>query len=392
MKKLIFFLLIITNIVFWLGYLIIVDRMKVDLNNNVKKYNYQEVNFSYDAKVIEAANKLFLDDTRVDKIAKEMSLEQKVSQLFFVSPPSDYLSEIDLQFFEKNSVGGVYFGPRNISSEGALRSLIEALDPKLKTKAFYSTDQEGASVIRLWWDQSLAGPFYLSTNDTPIVAYYYGKVRTDAFRAVGLNFNFAPVMDLQYDGSYLYLRSLSYDAKKVSKLGGEIIKGQQDGGVITAMKYFPGTGSSKVDPKKSLTEINLDKSELAFADILPFKENFSIADAIITSHAKYPKIDSENQVTFSKIFITNILKEEYGYKGLIITDDLSSASITDGTKYKKAFIAGHDMLLSSAPLGEIEDGIKSIIDAVNAGELTEDRVFESVFKIIKFKQKYSLLK
>jgi beta-N-acetylhexosaminidase len=170
------------------------------------------------------------------------------------------------------------------------------------------------------------------------------------------------------------------------------VKGQQDGGVISAIKYFPGTGSSKIDPKKELVKIDLDKSLLNSRDLVPFKENLQVADSIITSLAIYSKFDELNQAAFSSIIINNILKEEYGYLGLIITDDLNSPSVNVEEKFSKAFIAGHDLLFSSANYSEMIEAKKEIESKVNSNQIPIERLNESVFKILKYKFKYSLIK
>lgn len=392
MKKTIVVLLILVNIIFWGVFFAINARAVNDRAEDISRYKYQELDFKFDESIILKAREKYEYDKKIYNYIDLLSNEEKVSQLLFVNLEKNYISDSDKEFFAKNNVGGVYFGAKNITSDESVRAITKEINSLLKTPPFLATDQEGGSVIRLWSDLSLAGTYYISTNDTPLVAYHYGLTRTKTFKNLGLNFNFAPVLDLQYNGSYIYNRALSHETSKVSSLGGQIIKGQQDGGVISAMKYFPGTGASQTDPKNLKSDISIDKSQLAFQDLIPFKENFKNADAIITSHAWYPKIDPEYQTTFSKIIITDILKNEYKYEGLVLTDDLNSQTVDVESKYKKAFLAGHDLLFSSSDYSQIKSAIQDILKDVDSGKISIDRLNESLYKIVKFKEKYSLLK
>lgn len=393
MKKLIIILLILSNLIVGGLYYFLNTIKHTEITNNLAKFKYTDVKFNYDTPVFEASRKKYFVDKFVKDKISGLTIEQQIGQLFFVELQTKPNLEQDKDFITKTFPSGVYFGPNNILSEADLKSDSDHIQSWLGgTNAFLSTDEEGATIVRLWWDKSLAGPYYINKSNTEVISYYYGNTRTKAFIASGLNMNFAPVVDLVYNGGYDANRSISFDAGQVAKLSKQIVKGQQDGGVLSVIKYFPGTGSAKGDPKNSDQEIQLDKSNLLSEDLIPFKENADTTAVIMTSHAKFPKLDTENRVTYSSKIVTDILRKDLNFKGLVITDDLNSKTTTEDDKYVKAILAGHDLLYTSASYSDVQKGIDSIKTAVDAGTITQSRIQESLERIYNMKLKYGLMK
>ena len=205
--------------------------------------------------------------------------------------------------------------------------------------------------------------------------------------------DYAPVLDINSNSlnNVIGNRSFGTNADIVTKMGLNVSKGLNDEGIISVYKHFPGHGDTEVDPHEDLPVLNKTKEELYNNELKPFIEAINNnADVIMVGHFVVPSI-SKDPSSLSKEVITDLLKEELGYKGLVITDALNMEALTkyynDDEIAVKAINAGVDILLMPGTTSEV---IMKIKTEINNGNITEERINESVRKILSLKYKYEL--
>jgi beta-N-acetylhexosaminidase len=303
----------------------------------------------------------------------------RVSELFMVSISGTEYSEIMKKYIEDINPGGIILMGSNISSKEQVTKLINDIRSNVKNgdRILFATDQEGGTVSRLKWDpsSSVNSVDIGKKNETEQRKVYANHAKT--LKDVGININFAPVADLGIPNSFILKRSFGSDSTKVSKSVSFFLDEHNKLVVGATLKHFPGLGKSISDPHKVLPSVNISKADLLAQDILPFLNNFSKTNFVMTSHILYPNLDKDNPTTFSKILVTDILRSELGYDKVVITDDLNMDAVKkDENKYVKALIAGHDMLLTLDNKENILKAITQISKSIDNKELDINKSLE----------------
>ena len=200
--------------------------------------------------------------------------------------------------------------------------------------------------------------------------------------------DYAPVLDIlsNPNNTVIGSRAFGRDADIVSNLGISVMKGINENNVIPVVKHFPGHGDTSVDSHYGLPLVEKSLNELKELEFIPFQNAInSGADAIMVSHILLKNIDSENPATMSKKIVSDILRDEMNFKGVVISDDMTMAAIMDNYD-----IAGVDIILVCHGYDNEIKVLTSISEAVNSGEITEERLDESVYRILSLKNKYDL--
>ena len=221
-------------------------------------------------------------------------------------------------------------------------------------------------------------------------AYNLGKVIAEELRVFGINLDFAPVIDCNWDNpkSVIGKRAFEGDYTTVAKLGVSLAKGLKNNKVIPTYKHFPNHGATATDSHQDLPVINKTEEELLNNDLIPYQEAIkNNADMIMISHLALPKITKDyTPASLSYEIITNLLKKKLGFKGLVVTDALNMQALTKNYSEKeiliKAINAGADLLLMPE---DPVNAVKIIKEAVNGGLISEERINESVEKILSLK-------
>lgn len=209
--------------------------------------------------------------------------------------------------------------------------------------------------------------------------------------------DYAPVLDIlsNLQNTVIGNRAFGENAEEVSNLAIEVMKGIQDNGVISVVKHFPGYGDTSVDSHYGLPLVEKSLEELRQLEFILFENAIKNgADAIMVSHILLKNVDSENPATMSKIIISNILRESMGFKGVVITDDMTMGAITQnydiGEAAVKSIKAGVDIVLVCHGYDNEIKVITSIEESISNGTISEDRINESVYRILYLKDKYNL--
>src|SRR5699024_3538694 len=231
-------------------------------------------------------------------------------------------------------------------------------------------------------------------ND-PDLSYEVGTILGKQMNEMGFNLDFAPVLDVNSnpDNPVIGNRSFGDNPEIVSRLGIETMKGIQDEQIISVIKHFPGHGDTGVDSHLELPKVNKSYDELKELELVPFQNAIDNgADVTMIAHILMPKIDPDYPASMSSEIITDMLREDAGFDGVVITDDLTMQAITDhydiGQAALQSVKAGSDLMLVAHEYDNVENVFRTLKEAVENGELSEERIDESVRRIQDLKEKY----
>ena len=327
-------------------------------------------------------------DNKID----EMSLEEKIGQLLIISYRKNDIKEKLPTILEEVKPGGFILFSENITTYDDTINLIKSIKNSNDIPLFIGIDEEGGNVQRLknLKDYKTSDIPYMSYVKTINDAYNLGKVIAEELRVFGINLDFAPVIDCNWDNpkSVIGKRAFEGDYTTVAKLGVSLAKGLKNNKVIPTYKHFPNHGATATDSHQDLPVINKTEEELLNNDLIPYQEAIkNNADMIMISHLALPKITKDyTPASLSYEIITNLLKKKLGFKGLVVTDALNMQALTKNYSEKeiliKAINAGADLLLMPE---DPVNAVKIIKEAVNGGLISEERINESVEKILSLK-------
>nr|WP_246017871.1 glycoside hydrolase family 3 protein [Mesobacillus subterraneus] len=345
----------------------------------------------------------------------KMTLEEKVGQMLMPdfrtwkgSNVTEMLPEIE-QLVKKYHLGGVILFRENVvTTEQTARLVSDYQDAAEKYGLLLTIDQEGGIVTRLQSGTDMPGNMALGAARSKGISYNVGNAIGEELAALGINMNFAPVMDVNNnpDNPVIGVRSFGEDPQLVADMGVAYTKGLQDAGVAATAKHFPGHGDTAVDSHLGLPEVPHDKDRLKEVELYPFQKGMEAGiDAIMTAHVTFPKIDGTKAVsqltgeeiaipaTLSYKVLTELMREEMDYDGVITTDAMNMKAISDHFGPVDAAIravkAGTDIVLMPVGLEAVAQGL---LKAVKAGEITEERVEASVKRILTLKVKRGVIK
>lgn len=343
------------------------------------------------------------DKKEIDNIEEKistMTIEEKIGQLLIVGIEGENFTDKELYQLHANKVGGFIFFSRNIREEEQFLSLLNQL--KLENNnnipLFLAIDEEGGAVSRL---STLYGdlpePQLLGDINDGEISYEYGTILGMRLNELGLNLNFAPVLDINSNPSNPVIgnRAFGTTASIVGDNGIEIMKGIQSQKVIPAVKHFPGHGDTSVDSHLNLPIVNKTKEELMELELKPFiKAIDNDVDMVMIAHILYSELDSETPSTMSSNIMGSLLREELGYKNIIISDDMTMGAIIENYSIEDASIEflknGGDILLICHGNENPTLVIEAIKESLENGDVSLDDFDEKVYRILSLKEKYNL--
>ncbi|MGL5347059.1 MAG: beta-N-acetylhexosaminidase [Peptostreptococcaceae bacterium] len=328
-----------------------------------------------------------------------MTLEEKIGQIIIAGFNGNVVNSEVTTLLEDLKVGGVILFGRNIETSKQLKTLTKDIKNLNKDiPPFISIDEEGGRVSRVPNDTKKF-PKAKSVGDTNDTKYAYknGNDIGKTLKELGINMDHAPVLDIYSNPQNTVIgdRAFGSNEDTVSKMGIATMKGLEDANVIPTVKHFPGHGDTDVDSHIGLPIVTKELSELNKFEFIPFKKAIDKnCDVVMISHIILDKIDHQNPSTLSKKVITDILKKDLGFKGVVITDDINMGAITQNYSVKEASIksiqAGVDIILIGNDVEITKRVIDEIKSAVENNVIDESRIDESVYKILKLKEKYSI--
>lgn len=339
--------------------------------------------------------------SKVEETIDQMTLEEKVGQLLVIGVEgTSFSSEMD-NLIRNYHVGGVIIMGRNVATTNEMLQLINGIkkaNEHNKIPLFLSVDEEGGRVSRLPVGiPKLPTSAQIGKLNDESVSYRAGTYLAGVLNEFGYNMNFAPVLDVNSNprNPVIGNRSFGSDPYQVAKLGISTMHGMMDNGIIPVVKHFPGHGDTVVDSHKALPKVETTLEALRNVELVPFQKAIEEgADAVMVAHILFPALDPDYPSSMSKAIITGLLRNEMKFEGVIITDDLTMGAIANDYTIPEAavqsFIAGSDQLLVVRDYEVQLNTFNAFIKAIESGEITEERLNESVKQILTLKEKYSV--
>ena len=349
-------------------------------------------------------------DEKVEKIVNNMTLEEKVGQIFMVAPEAvdkdggstTVFTENIEKEIEKYNLGGYILFASNIENPTQTQELINGLKKSSKIQPFVGVDEEGGRVARIGKNSAMGvekiepmaqvgkSQNYERANEIGTTIGKYNK-------NLCFNLDFAPDTDVLTDSNNTEIgdRSFGNDPEVVGKMATEVVKGLQSENISTVLKHFPGHGGSIGNSHQGFSLSNRTEEELKKCEIVPFKTAIENgADCVMVAHMSLPNVTGDNiPATLSKKVVTDMLKTELNFKGVVFSDSMSMGAITEnygtGDACVKAVEAGIDMVLMPENLDE---AYNAVLEAVKNGKISQERLDDAVSRIIKAKIQRGIIK
>jgi beta-N-acetylhexosaminidase len=336
-----------------------------------------------------------------------LPLEQQVGQFLFIGLPGTELDAETRALVEYVKPGGVIVFGRNVAGPEQLRALLDSVRELVPTPPLFGIDQEGGLVDRL---RRIFTPMpsarTIRQHGDLAAARALGRITGEVLRMLGFNINFAPVMSIMTDdrdllSNGLYSRSFGRSPGEVLGYTTVYMRGLQGAGMLGCLKHFPGIGSGEVDSHEEMPVVRLSHDDLIAQDLAPYIELFQRRDdrvrCVMVSHGGFPNVDIKEETTGGLIepaslnynIVTRLLREELGYKHLVVTDDLEMGAIARHYEIEdavvRAALAGEDMFLICATPDTIKRGYDGLLEAARNGALSEGRIRETLERIARTK-------
>lgn len=326
---------------------------------------------------------------KTSEIISEMTLEQKVGQLFIMgfwgTEPDYYITKM----IKERNIGGVILLGYNIKDTEQVKKLTTDLQAlSTVTPLFVSIDQEGGDVSRLGTNivsEITAQKDITSEKD----AYKIARNRGTELRELGINMNFSPVLDnITNESSFMFSRVFRND---IDDLGASMVDGYTDAKIIAVPKHYPGHSNDSTDSHNALPTVNIGIDEIdSYISQFKYVIEEEKPSAIMIGHIQFPNISQEKPSSLSHTFIQDILRVNLGFEGIIITDDMQMSSISNTYSTSEAALmaiqAGCDMLIYTGEPEQQAEAYNTILNAVKDGVLTEERIEESLARILGVKK------
>ena len=334
-----------------------------------------------------------------------MTVEEKVGQLLIGGFEGTEIGDQATRLVQEYQVGGLILYGRNIAGAGQLVTLTNGLKALNGDgiPLFLSIDQEGGGVDRMPPEvRRTPGAYCVGQTGSVPAAQSYGDVLAAECAAFGLNLDFAPVLDVWSNpgNTVIGQRAFSADARTVAGLGPAAARRMMDQGIIPAVKHFPGHGDTAVDSHVGLPVVDKSPEELEETELIPFRAAIQSAGtdgqvpAVMVAHILLTQLDPERPASLSPAVVTGLLRDELGFAGAVLTDDLTMGAVTQSYGLGEAAVlaveAGCDILLVCHGQDSVPAVRTALLEAVASGRITAERLDESVYRILRLKTEYAL--
>ena len=351
-------------------------------------------------------DEITLDGMVSDALSK-MTLKEKIGQMFIVCTDSlDFDAETKVSDKMKKKLqeytpGGIIFFSYNLKNRGQVETMITDMQNTQEIPLFIAVDEEGGSVARIANSKNMQTTKFPSMSEIGKSgdsrnAYSVGETIGKEIRELGFNLDFAPVADINTNAENTEIgnRSFGSDAKTVSAMVAQEVKGLQAQGVSATLKHFPGQGACGEDTHKGYVDLNKTIDQLRDVEFLPFEEGISAnVDMIMMSHVAVSQVTGkETPASLTKLMVNDILREELKFDNVIITDAMNMKVITKFYDADQAAVmaieAGNDMILMP---DNFEQAYEIVLETVKDGTLSESQIDASVSRILAVKIKRGIL-
>ena len=320
--------------------------------------------------------------------------KQLAGQLIMIRFPGTGLDAATAQLLREYSVRGVCLFRGNMTSQEQLSRLTGDLREVMGAGALIALDQEGGAVVRSTWVPAPPAAMGLGAANDIELARSIGAAVARAVKAMGFNWNFAPVLDLNNNphNPVIAERSFGAEPTRATELALAWMDGSTSEGVACCVKHFPGHGDTHVDSHRDLPTVDKPLQELEDFEFKPFRMAGNRAPALMTAHIVYPALDAEFPATMSRRILHDLLRTEWDYRGVIITDGMDMHAIAGrygaGPAAVRALLAGADMVMAlGTPETQLET-INAIAAAIESGELPMAEVNDRLARLASLAEAY----
>ncbi|MCC3357898.1 beta-N-acetylhexosaminidase [Bacillus sp. REN16] len=331
---------------------------------------------------------------------ESLSLDKKIGQMIFAGISGTKMNSNMNNLITKYHVGGIIFNGDNLVSPKQTVTYLNKIKQANQGNIplFFGVDQEGGRISKLPGGLiDFPTNLEIGSRNDPSLSFEIGTVLGKELHAFGFNVNFAPVLDVNSnpDNPVIGNRSFSSNPEIVSRLGIQTMKGLQSQSIVSAVKHFPGHGDTQVDSHLELPKVNKTRAELENLELIPFRQAVKEGvDMVMIGHILVPALDKTFPSSMSKPIITDILRKQLGFNGVVITDDFFMKAITNDYEIGEAAIqsikAGSDIVMVAHDYNKVIEVHTAIKNAVTNGEISEKRIDESIERILQLKEKYKL--
>lgn len=345
-------------------------------------------------------------ESEIDQKLEELTLQEKIAQMFMITP--DALTgvqgtwnpgEVTETAYKERPVGGLIMMENNLVSQDQIKTWNDTLTGFSKevvgVEPFLSVDEEGGTVARIAGNAALGienvgNMSEIGASGDSQKAYDAGETIGTYLTELGFNMDFAPMADVwtNQENTIAQYRAFGSDPETVSEMVSEAIKGFHSQGICTVAKHFPGHGGTSGDSHEGTVYLNSTKEELESCEFLPFQAAIDAdTEFVMVGHISLPNIlEDDTPASLSEEVVTEMLRNDLGFDGIVITDAMNMGAITNNYTSAEAAVqavqAGVDMILMPQ---DFEDAYQGILSAVNSGTISEDRIDESVRRILEVK-------
>jgi len=308
-------------------------------------------------------------------------------RLLMVDIPGKTLDADTAAFLREHQIRAVCLFRKNLGSEAQIQQLTSDLRATMGSHCLIAMDQEGGSVVRATTQPQAPGAMAQGAVNDELLTESVGAAVARGLRHLGLNWNFAPVVDVNNNPANPVIaeRSFGADPRLVARLAAAWMRGAASQGVACCIKHFPGHGDTHTDSHHALPVVDKSLAELEALELVPFRLLAGIAPSLMTAHIVYPQIDPHHPATLSRVMLTGLLREHLGYKGVVITDALMMKAVHERYGHARAAVmalqAGADMPLAQGSREEQLAAIHAIAKAQSRHELRDENLRASVARL-----------
>jgi beta-N-acetylhexosaminidase len=349
-------------------------------------------------------------DKWAEKTLRKLSVEEKIGQVFMIWCRASFLNVQNPEYLQmrdamlKYHVGSFAMtvhtdGPYVLRSEPyEAAELLNRLQADSELPLLFAADFERGVSMRLMGTTAFPHAMAFGGDGSAEDSENFGRITAEESRAIGVHWNFFPDADVNSNpiNPIINTRSFGEDPKQVGDLVAAYIKGAHEGGMLVTVKHFPGHGDTATDSHLGVASVTVDRAHLDSIELPPFRQAIAAGvDAVMVAHVTVPALDSDpNHVaTISPVIVSDLLENQLGFKGIIVTDALDMAGLTHlfanniGRAAVESFKAGNDLLLIPA---DFPASYNAMLQAVQSGEIPQARLDRSVLKILKAKASLGL--
>lgn len=329
---------------------------------------------------------------------RDLSLEEKIGQMLVVGFHGTKTPPHIKEWLNEGKIGGVILFARNIETPEQVRALTKSLHSEAKYPILIAIDQEGGTVARLREGYTESpGAMALGAVDDPVLTEDVSGILATELRALGINWNLAPAIDLTHNinNPSVGTRSLGADPEHVARHAKAQVTGFQKAGVVATAKHFPGKANTPVDPHVELPVIDGDLDQMWKTDLVPFRAAIDAGvTSILITHVQFKDIEPVYPSTLSSKIIQGLLREKMGYRGLVTTDCMEMKAVTNkygpGESAVLAALAGANIVLFSHTREYQEEVYEALLEAAKSSRLPMHQIDYAIQRISEVKQRYGI--